>query len=140
MSESSGMQNVELEQVTLEKLKFGIIKYLTPEFLIDMVTVSNHIDFMADEIAIAVRGFVWGEKESAQHEEIEYPRNWKQAFKERWFPKWMLKRWPVQTTKIILDVRAIYPTFKPKVDGHEYRLIIQKMTSERIDNGPADNR
>lgn len=30
-----------------------------------------------------------------------YPRDWWQAVKQRWFPFWILRRWPVEYTQII---------------------------------------
>jgi hypothetical protein len=27
---------------------------------------------------------------------VQYPKDWWEAFKERWFPKWLLKRYPVR--------------------------------------------
>jgi len=35
------------------------------------------------------------------HEEVfEYPTDWWQAFKERWFPKWLLNRYPVALSHV----------------------------------------
>ncbi len=28
--------------------------------------------------------------------ELRYPADWWQAFKDRWFPEWALKRWPIE--------------------------------------------
>ena len=43
-----------------------------------------------------------------KHEEITYPADWVQAFKERWFPKWLLKKFPVKYTTIVFDVKELY--------------------------------
>jgi len=37
----------------------------------------------------------------------EYPSDWWSAFKLRWFPKWVLKRFPPNIT--ILETKALYP-------------------------------
>ena len=34
-----------------------------------------------------------------------YPSDWWQAFKERWFPPWLLSRYPVRYTDIIAEHR-----------------------------------
>ncbi len=39
--------------------------------------------------------------------DIVYPSDWWQAFKERWFPKWLRKRYPVQYTEH--KIAALYP-------------------------------
>lgn len=38
---------------------------------------------------------------ATQEEDVaHYPSNWKQAFKERWFPAWAKKKWPVLYTRV----------------------------------------
>ncbi len=42
-----------------------------------------------------------------KQEDLKYPVNWIEAFKERWFPKWLLKYYPVEYT--LIEVREYYP-------------------------------
>lgn len=44
----------------------------------------------------------------------QWPADWWQAFKERWFPNWVLRRWPVRYETIDID-RTIYTRFCPHV-------------------------
>ena len=38
---------------------------------------------------------------ATQEEELhEYPEDWWQAIKERWFPKWLLRRYPVKYAQV----------------------------------------
>lgn len=39
---------------------------------------------------------------------VEYPADWKEAFKERWFPKWLLQKFPVKYE--VYDVKVLYPS------------------------------
>jgi len=39
---------------------------------------------------------------------VEYPKDWWQAFKDRWFPLWAKKRWPVIMHKFIVDFKVAY--------------------------------
>ena len=41
--------------------------------------------------------------------ECRWPADWWEAVKQRWFPKWMLKRWPVQEEVRRLTARELYP-------------------------------
>jgi hypothetical protein len=34
--------------------------------------------------------------------EKKWPKDWRQSFKERWFPKWLLKRYPVIYERVTL--------------------------------------
>lgn len=114
---------VDENTVKLEKLKYMLLKRLSSEFLAD-VEITPFASFLADEIYLRLKGYVWAEEESAQQQVIRYPYNWWQAFKEQWFPKWMLSRWPVKYAKVVLDVKAIYPNFRPAIPNQEMRLSI----------------
>jgi len=43
-----------------------------------------------------------------------WPKDWWQAFKDRWFPAWALKRWPVQWETIDID-QQIYQAVCPHI-------------------------
>lgn len=49
-----------------------------------------------------------------------YPANWIQAFKERWFPKWILKKYPVKCIDNSIEIRAIYKDYKPKIKDEPF--------------------
>ena len=112
-------------EVELEKLKFAIQQRLTGEFMAK-VDISIYSEFLADEIYLRVKGFVWAEAENVQHQEIKYPCDWWQAFKEKWFPVWILRHYPVTYKKVVIDVKAIYPEFKQAIDNHTMRLAIRR--------------
>ncbi|HEY9661964.1 MAG TPA: hypothetical protein V6C65_26205 [Allocoleopsis sp.] len=40
-----------------------------------------------------------------------YPANWKEAFKERWFPSWLLKKYPVQYTYQRFERKVVFPNW-----------------------------
>lgn len=90
-----------LETVTLEKVKVCAIHRMSNEQVALMnlrLDQSDHASFMADQLALRLSGYV-----HAMHEEpirIEYPRDWWQAFRQRWFPAWWLNKYPVQMTKV----------------------------------------
>ena len=110
--------------VELEKLRLGLQLAMSAEMLDAQVDVVY--DHMIDGARATIRGAIWAEKESARRQTIKYPRDWWQAAKERWFPTWLLKRYPVDYHVVEIDVKAIYPTFKQSVPTHEMRLAIQR--------------
>lgn len=94
--------------VILERLRFGVEAVLTNDF------EDVRVDFtrtFTGEILLQAQGFIWAE----QHKrfEIKYPLDWREAFKERWFPALLLRRWPVQYKCHVIDVKTLYPGFKP---------------------------
>ncbi len=45
----------------------------------------------------------------------KWPKDWWQAFRERWFPHWWLRRWPVQYEELNVEERRfgdIYPKLR----------------------------
>ena len=65
------------------------------------------------EIAVAqITVFIAGERVK----EIRYPLDWWQAFKERWFPKWLLKWKPVVYHTWKIDF--LYPELKLRGEAH----------------------
>lgn len=66
-------------------------------------------------------------KETVAHFHIKYPKNWKEAFKERWFPNWLLKKFPVKYNEVKYDVEAFYdkvslPDKQPYVVFHKVNM------------------
>src|SRR3989304_4837771 len=50
--------------------------------------------------------------------ESRYPASWWDAFKERWYPTWAKKRWPVEYTVRQWQISALYPTLPPPINAH----------------------
>lgn len=50
--------------------------------------------------------------------EVSYPATWWDAFKLRFFPPWALKRWPPQSTTVIVKARALLPEVWPLERRH----------------------
>lgn len=122
-----------MQDVFLERLRFGILSKM-PKDLLD-VDVDIVKDTFTDDVIAQVKGFVWAEQKSIQHQEIVYPIDWREAFKERWFTEWMKKRWPVRYKRVVLDVKAIYPTFRPAVPKEQCVLHIQRYEKNKWETG-----
>ena len=120
-----------MDEFKLRKLRYGLLTELTDEYLIEDIDFSNHWSFIKDTTMMRIKGFVWAEDERVKRQEVKYPRNWWQAFKERFFPGWVLKRWPVEYHNVVLDVMAIYPNFRPAIPDQECRLTIQRKDYRR---------
>jgi len=82
------------------------------------------VDVNIEEMLIRVRCRVYGE----DLEPIRYPADWWQALKDRWFPAWLRRRYPVVYTAI--DVAAMYPDLRV---GHHrgYTTVVKVRTDER---------
>lgn len=90
------------EKVLLERIRFGLNAHLSKEFA-EQIHLTSYIDAFTQSVALKFQADIFGQK----LEGIQYPKNWIEAFKERWFPHWLLKKYPVQYT--VMDIHALYP-------------------------------
>ena len=84
-----------------------------------MWDVERHKDQILQRMVYTLKADVYGNV----IESIRHPKDWKQAFKERWFPQWLLKRYPVEYKEYTLDV--IIPGLKALDNAPYMRLYIK---------------
>lgn len=53
---------------------------------------------------------------------VTYPADWWQHFKQRWFPRWALNRWPVRLAEVTVHASELFPELKPPFRGR-YQVI-----------------
>ena len=105
--------------IVLDKVRLSFSQFLTSEFLdASEVGVERLIDL--DGFRLSGSGYLYGEK--VEDKLIRYPRGWWQAFKERWFTVWMLKRWPVCYVEHHIDIKALYTQFRPQLSKEKFVL------------------
>ena len=109
--------------IVLQKVRVGMDMIVTDNMLMDSQSEIVS-DYVINGIRVSLRGYLLGEV--VQHEEISYPRDWWEAFKERWFPKWAKIKWPVQYRKTVMDAKAIYPDFQPSLPNERHFIKISK--------------
>jgi hypothetical protein len=101
------LDEVQMERVMLEVFKFGVMSHMdmnNAQFQVEPeVYYRNMIDRMSREMVFKLTAKIAGQ----QLPDIKYPADWKQAFKERWFPQWLLKKYPVKYKQF--EVKALYP-------------------------------
>ncbi|NIR18000.1 MAG: hypothetical protein GWN86_30505 [Desulfobacterales bacterium] len=100
-----------IEKFYLERLKIGARCIASGEIIAAMqvnpASVKAFADIMSDNVIL---DFVhYFAAQSLGQIEEKYPADWWQAFRERFFPKWWLKRWPVKHKVVKIEAKAIYP-------------------------------
>jgi len=103
----------------LEKIKIGIMLRISDQLLDSRVEIIE--DYLSRDIEAKLTGYLWGEHQPDIH--IEYPRDWWQAFKERWFPKWLIAKYPVIKKYHTLRRNIVYPKLKISMPLNTHRLI-----------------
>ena len=115
----------QIKEVTLDKLIIGCNTIISEEMGRE-VNGSWRDDFITGEIILMFRSYVYAEAESLQEKTVKYPSNWWQAFKDRWFPEWLLEKYPVDIVQITLKAKCLYPDFVPAIPDHKIRIAIFK--------------
>lgn len=119
---------IETHQIELEKIKIAIVQRISNRLLDQIVEVSEIDSFIHDAIDLRLHGYLWGE--TAKAEPIQYPSDWWQAFKQRWFPRWALARWPVRLTTHHITLRTLYPNFRISMPSEAHVLKIETLKHE----------
>jgi len=99
----------EISYATLEKLRIGATTRISREIARD-VDVDLWQDFAFDQLVWAVTSQFAAQK--IGESTVTYPADWWQAFKDRWFPGWALKRWPVKFRTFDMTAYQTYPEIK----------------------------
>lgn len=107
------------KSIELQKLIFGLEIYIARE-------ESDKFDHY---LGYRIRGYVWSQ-DAGKSVSFKYPSDWWNAFKERWFKGWLLKKYPVKYTYKEFQVKATYPELN--IQGHHpiMRLIESTWSGE----------
>lgn len=116
-----------IQSTTLDVIHFYAREVITEEatryFMKPEVDIVRDI---AGRMIFTLKGCLLGE--DAKKEICEYPANWQEAFKERWFPRWALRRWPVKREKFIVTIKAVYPDYRPALPSNMSSVRFATMT------------
>ncbi len=118
--------SIEFEQIVLEKVKFGY-KQVISQHLMD-ADISFKLDDLMQRFEFYITGYLWGDDQLSKT--VKYPSDWWQAFKERWFPVWMLERWPVRYTIHEWNARIVYPQLRIQMPKETRKLVMNSFTYE----------
>ena len=102
-----------LDQVTLHAMKLAATRYLDDEVVGPLLsrgdlTCQAVFDDLLDEFILRFRAVILGE----ELQKVTYPADWWQAVKDRWFPAWLKRRYPVIMNTV--EAVALYPSLPAK--------------------------
>ena len=114
------------EIIDLERLRLGMRTIIEEELLAaQMPGVDITFEVARDfgrRLVFTVRGGVPAHK--AGEKFAEWPADWWQAFKQRWFPVWLLRRYSVRMKDARFELWDVVPTLKlPK--HQTWRVIVK---------------
>jgi len=117
-----------MNTVELEKIKFGCIQRISKQFL--DAACEYQYDFIYDQVEMYMTGFLIGER--LPDITVSYPKDWWEAFKDRWFPKWLRKRYPIILQNHTLSRSVVYPDLKVSLPKNNYKVVFGYTDSESL--------
>ena len=94
--------------VTLQPQRYAVMEAV-PKALLSSAKMeaSKWVEFTQDRLVLRLSAYMLEQQVDEQY--LEYPADWWEAVKLRWFPAWALRRWPVRYTHWRASVCAAYP-------------------------------
>lgn len=141
-SRESTQREATFRKFDLEKLKFAsdrIINEIEANDLLNYreepigeVTTRFLECSVTAQLYIQLKSHIWGNK--LVDLEFQYPKDWWQAIKDRFAPRWFRYRWPVKWHVVQVYAAQLYPEFKPTISGKETSYMqITEIERTRID-------
>lgn len=101
-------ESLIMQQLTLKPMLFSTHQ-LIGDFMKMSIKREQIEDIVNHHHMDQLRAFVLGRKvEEIPKEWFEYPRDWWHAFKQRFFPKWLLKRYPIEMKKKVVKLEVFH--------------------------------
>ncbi len=87
---------INTTDLTLEFVRFRITQYIPDGVYPLRISVDEHRDYMMQTTIREISWMLLGKR----IESVHYPTTWWDAFKARWYPRFLRKRYPPQFTEI----------------------------------------
>ena len=91
----------------MERFRFAFQKFLPDVQVFKAVSIESVYDNMMQGFAYQLRYEVLGQE--LDERIVSYPADWWQAFRDRWFPAWWLRRWPIRHREVRMRLLGLYP-------------------------------
>lgn len=69
--------------------------------------IEDAIEEIKHEFIHDITALLYGVKDKPLH--VTYPKDWWESVKDRFFPEWLLKRYPVQFVELKIEPGVIFP-------------------------------
>lgn len=113
----------DLKEIYLEKIKLYFERKISAENLLNDAKCKIYKEKISQDFIISIKDYLLGERLFPNI--IKYPLNWWEAFKERWFNKFLLKKYPIKYKTIEINATILYPKLKVKLPQEEHFIAFQ---------------
>jgi len=92
---------MDVRRLMLQKIEFAVSRRLEGHCLQD-ASLETYLDHEANSMVVQFRAYLYGQESVVESDEIDhlsFPATWFEQFKGQYFPRWLLKRFPVVQKK-----------------------------------------
>ena len=117
------LNEMEIEKILLLRDEFSC-SVILPGF-----ANNSRIDiykYGANQLQMKLTSYIASKK--LDEVTIKYPKSWKEAVKQRFAPKWLVTKWPVQYVSHTITAKEYYP--KVGIPEHEFFVEIHRLRIE----------
>ncbi len=115
-----------ISSIVLEKINLSV-RHCVSKRMLDHSKLNVVEDVMADELAMQLDTYVMGMADETISIHERWPKTWLDAVKQRWFPLWAVKRWPVNFKHIDVEEK-IYKVVCPHLESPDNRQCYEFMS------------
>ena len=119
--------------IKLEKARLCLLSY-TSEEAFDDIQISAHCVWSQ----VVVRALKTALIHKINNSRVQYPENWIEAFKERWLPEWLKKKFPIKYKEY--DAYMIFPDLIKKYKPKDSELYLHYDGPDSILSGEKDKK
>jgi hypothetical protein len=110
----------EIQNIPLRWATYFSQLRVSHEFANDLM-FDSHMDYVRDQLVVSLKAKVLGEPVH----DIQYPADWWQALRQRWFPEFWLNKYPVRMTR--WSVAFLYPHIVARAGSKPVLTIYKNM-------------
>lgn len=107
--------DVDIQEIALDVERYAMQHGISP---VALQNAKVETDVMKGAIEmLMIRVLMDVATHNLAENKVEYPANWWQHFKERFFPNWALEKWPVLYKTESITIKALFPNIPVNMDG-----------------------
>ena len=114
---SVAMYDIKDSDATTKYIECNIKKYAATNVIPANLDIRCDKSYMQEYLDFMIVTLINHVMSIESDESIKVPMDWWQHFKEKWFPKWAIKRWPISYK--IYTAEALYPESLIKLTPEE---------------------
>ena len=112
----------EIKRFVADKIRITASEHLSRQEL-SSLTCNGRLKIsvaedLAGSLVCHLETYIHGMEDQKIYIHRQWPKDWWQAFKERWFAAWMKRRWPVEYKQIDIEERIFKSVCPHLVTDH----------------------